>query len=153
MLLRPSEPSAAQTALDTMRDALAGRGSAISTSQAAGATITVLAVPQVGHLAYAVVDGVVLMGLDAADLAAALEAHRSGTTLATDARYEPAFEVAGAHAGNEFWADIPSLLDAAGAILDPGSEVRDILHQIGELAMSASTVDDHLEIHAVLTVR
>lgn len=153
LLLRPIDPVAAQSALDRMRAAIAGRGFAITTSQAAGATINRLAVPQVGDLAYAVVDGVVLMGLDPADLAAALEAHRSGTTLAADARYEPAFEVAGAHAGNEFWADIPSLLDAAGAILDPGSEVRDILHQIGELAMSASTVDDHLEIHAVLTVR
>ena len=153
LLLHPSDPAGASTALERMRAALSTRGSVISTSEAAGATITRVSVPQVGRLAYALVDGVVLAGLDPADVAAALEAHRSGATLATDPRYEPSFTIAGRHAGNEFWADIPALLDAAGAFFDPGSEVRDILHQIGELAMSASTVGDHLEIHAVLTVR
>ena len=78
LLLRPSDPAAAQTALDTMREALVKHGSAISTSQAAGASITSVAVPQVGRLAYALVDGVVLAGLDAADVAAALEAHAVG---------------------------------------------------------------------------
>jgi len=153
LLLRPSDPVAARNALDRVRDTLVVRGSATGTTQAAGATITVLAVPQVGRLAYAMVDGVVLVGLDPTDVAAALEAHASGATLAADPRYEPTFAVAGAHAGNEIWADIPALVDAAVGIFDPGSEVRDILHQIGELAMSASTVDDHLEIHAVLTVK
>ena len=151
-LLRPGDPAAALAALDAIRDALVARGSTVSTSQAAGAVITSLTVPQVGRLAYTMVDGVVLAGLDPADLVAALEAHRSGSALASDPRYEPTFQVAGGHAGNELWADIPALLDAASGIFDPGSEVRDILHQIGELAMSASTVDDHLEIHAVLTV-
>lgn len=153
LLLRPSNPAAAQTALDTMRNALRARGSAIATSQSSGTTITTVAVPQVGRLAYAIVEGVVLAGLDPADLVTALEARRSGTTLAADPRYEPAFEVAGARAGNEIWADLPALLEAASGIFDPGSDVRDILLQIGELAMSASTVDDRLEIHAVLTVR
>lgn len=153
LLLRPSDPAAAQAALDTMRNALRARGSTISTSQASGATITSLAVPPVGRLAYAMVDGVVVAGLDPADLATALEARRSGATLAADPRYETAFEVAGTRAGNEIWADLPALLEAASGIFDPGSDVRDILLQIGELAMSASTVDDHLEIHAVLTVR
>jgi hypothetical protein len=153
LLLRPSNPAAAQAALDRMRDALREHRAAISTSQIGSATITIVSVPQVGRLAYAMVDGVVLAGLDPADLAASLEAHRKQTTLASDPRYERAFAVAGAHAGNELWADIPALLDAASAVFDPGSEVRDILHQIGEGAMSASTVDDHLEIHAVLTVR
>ena len=153
LLLRPSDPAAAQAALDTMRATLVARGSTASTSQAAGVSITTVAVPGVGRLAFAMVDGVVLAGLDPSDVATALEAHQSGSTLAADPRYEPAFGIAGAHAGNEIWADLPALLDAASGIFDPGSEVRDILHQIGELAMSASTVGDHLEIHAVLTVR
>ena len=153
LLLRPSDAAGAQAALDKMRDALITRGSATSTSQASGSILTTIAVPQIGRLTYAVADGVVLASLDAADVAAALEAHRGGTTLDADPRYEPAFAVAGAHAGNEIWADLPALVDAASGIFDPGTEVRDILHQIGELAMSASTVGDHLEIHAVLTVR
>jgi hypothetical protein len=153
LLLHPSDTAAAGTALERMRAALSTRGLAISTSQAAGATITSVSVPQVGRLAYALVDGVVLAGLDPADVAAALEAHQRGTTLAANPRYEPTFKVAGTRAGNEFWADIPALVDAASAFFDPGSEVRDILHQIGELAMSASKVDGHLEIHAVLTVK
>jgi hypothetical protein len=153
LLLRPGDPVAAQAVLGRMRDALVERGSSVSTTRAAGATITSVTVPQVGPLAYSMLDGVVLAGLDPADVAAALEAHRSGATLATDPRYAPTFEIAGTHAGNELWADIPDLLDAASGIFDPGSELRDILHQIGELAMSASTVGDQLEIHAVLTVR
>jgi hypothetical protein len=136
-----------------MRGALVERGSATSTTLAGGVTVTSVAVPQIGRLAYAMVDGVVLAGLDPADVAAALDAHARGDTLATDPRYAPTFEVAGAHAGNELWADIPALVDAASGIFDPGSELRDILHQIGELAMSASTVADQLEIHAVLTVK
>jgi Protein of unknown function (DUF3352) len=153
VLLRPSDAVAAQAALVAMRNALVARGSAMSTTRAAGTTITSIAVPQVGRIAYALADGVVLAALDRDDLAAALEAHRSGETVAMDPRYAPTFEIAGAHAGNELWADIPALLDAASGIFDPGIEVRDILHQIGELGMSASTVGDHLEIHAVLTVK
>jgi len=153
LLLRPRDADAARAAIDTMRAALAAHGSAISTSGAGGVTITLISVPQVGRLAYAMVDGIVLAGLDPADLATALEAHRSGAALAADPRYEPTFELAGRRAGGEFWADIPALLEAASGIFDPGIEVRDILHQIGELAMSASAVDDHLEIHAVLTMR
>jgi hypothetical protein len=153
LLLRPADPAASQTAVDRMRSALVTRGSAVSTSQAAGVTITSVSVPQIGRLAYAALAGVFVIGLDPADVAAALQAHESGATLARDPRYEPAFGIAGAHAGNEVWADIPALVDAASAIFDPGGDVRDILHQIGELAMSASTVGDHLEVHAVLTVR
>ena len=70
-----------------------------------------------------------------------------------DDRYEAPFELAGAHAGNEFWADVPSLVDALAGIFDPGDELRDILHQIGELAISATATDDRLEINGVLTVR
>lgn len=153
LLLRPGDAAAAQAAVDRMRKGLVARGSAISTSQAAGATITTVSVPQVGRLAYAGLDGVFVVGLDPGDVAAALQAHQSAATLARDPRYGPSFGSAGAHAGNELWADIPALVDTASGIFDPGSEVRDILHQIGELAISASTVGDHLEIHAVLTVR
>jgi len=153
LVMRPSDPVAAQKALDRMRDGLVERGSVLGTQTVGDIRITTVTVPQVGRVAYALSDGVLLVGLDPADVAAGLEAHASGETLATDSRYGPVFERAGTHRGNEVWADIPTLLDAATGIFDPGTELRDILHQIGEFAMSASAVDDRLEIHAVLTVK
>src|SRR5439155_866342 len=83
-----------------------------------------------------------LLGLNADDVAAALEAHAAGTTLSRDDRYRSPFELARGRAGNETWADVASLTDGLTAIFDPGSDVRDILHQIGELAISASANDD-----------
>ena len=85
-------------------------------------------------------------------MAAALRAHAAGETVGGDQRYRAAFELAGGRAGNEMWADVPSAVDALAGILDPGSELRDILHQIGELAISATATDDRLEINGVLTV-
>jgi hypothetical protein len=153
ILLRPSDPAAASRALDRMRTALADRGSRVSSRDVAGTRITTITVPSVGGVAYAEQDGVVLLGLDAADVAAAIEAHAGGEPLAADDRYRAPFALAGARAGNELWVDVPSLVDGLAGIFDPGSELRDILHQIGELAISASARDDRLEIHGVLTVK
>jgi hypothetical protein len=153
ILLRPSDATAAQAGLDRIRSALSSRGARVSTSDAAGTTITSIALSQVGTLAYAVADGVVVLGRDPAEVVAALEARAAGETLASDDRHEAAFELAGTHAGNEFWADVPGLVDALAGLFDPGSELRDILHQIGELAVSASANDERLEINGVLTVR
>jgi hypothetical protein len=136
-----------------MRVGLLSRGSTETTARAAGETITSLTVPQVGRVAYAMVDGVVMLALDPAEIAAALDAHATGTTLAIDDRYTAAFKLVGRHAGHEVWADLPGLVDASAGIFDPGTELRDILHQIGALAMSASASDDQLQIHAVLTVK
>jgi hypothetical protein len=153
VLLRPSDPAAGKAALDRIQTALVDRGSTATTQQVEGSTVTEITVPLIGRIAYAVVDEVVLLGLDPADIAAAIEARAAGETLADDERYTSSFELVGAHAGNEIWADISSLTDALASIIDPGSEVRDILHQIGELAMSASAGDDRLDIRSVLTVK
>jgi hypothetical protein len=153
ILLRPSDLAAARAALERMRSALAERGSRVTTDQVAGTTLTTVVVPQIGTLAYAVVDGVVVLGLESDEVSAALEAHAGGETLAEDDRYLAPFELAGAHAGNELWADLPGLVDALAGIFDPGSELRDILHEIGELAASAAANDDRLEINGVLTVK
>lgn len=152
VLLRPADADAAGAALDRMRSALADRGSRVTTSQVAGTALTSIDVPQIGTVAYAVGDGVIVLGLEAADVAAALEGHEANETLAGDERYRAPFELVGERAGNEFWADVPALTDALAGIFDPGDEVRDILHQIGELAISATANDDRLEIHGVLTV-
>ena len=153
VLMRPGDAAAAKGALDRMRSGLADRGSRVTVRQVAGTGVTSVAVPQIGSVAYAMLDGVVVIGLDAADVAAALEAHDAGETLETDDRYSATFELAGRHAGNELWADIPSLVDALAGTFDPGGELRDILHQIGELAASATATDDRLEINGVLTVK
>jgi len=153
VLLRPTDAAAAKASLDRMRSALADRGLSVTTQQVAGTTVTSASIPQIGTLAYALVDGVVILGLDPADVAAALEAHTAGETLDGGDRYVAPFEIGGAHAGNEFWAHIPSLVDALPGIFDPGSELRDILLQIGELAISATAADDRLNIKGVLTVK
>lgn len=152
LLLRPKDADAARSALERMQSSLADRGSRVATARVAGATVTTIAVPQIGRIAYTMVDGVVVLGLDPDDVAAALEAHGTGQTLGSDGRYRAAFELSGGRAGNEFWADVPSAADALAGIFDPGSELRDILHQIGELAISATANDDRLEINGVLTV-
>jgi hypothetical protein len=153
LLLRPSDARAAQMALDRMRDGLAERGSSVATRSVRGVTITSISIPQVARLAYAMVDGVVVVGLDRDDVTASVEAHLDGATLAAHERYAASFEVAGARAGNELWVDLPGLMDASAEIFDPGSEFRDILHQIGELAAAGSASADHLEIRSVLTVK
>lgn len=153
LLLSPSDPAAAQAALERMRAALVDRGATLTTSQAAGRTITSLSVPQIGQVAYALVDGVVLIALEPGDVAAALDAEADHAALGDDERYGGTFELTGAHRGNELWVDVSTLVDAATAVVDPGSELRDILHEIGQLALSASASDDHLEIRGVLTVR
>jgi hypothetical protein len=152
LLLRPSDPAAAQSALDRMRSSLADRGARVTTDDVSGTSLTTIVVPQIGTIAFAMLDGIVVLGLDPDDVAAALEAHAADEALASDDRYRAPFELSGGHAGNEFWADLPTAADALAAIFDPGTEVRDILHQIGELAISATGADDRLEINGVLTV-
>jgi hypothetical protein len=153
LILRPADGAAAHQGLERMRTALVNRGSQASTAAIGGTSVTTIAVPGIGAFAFAELDGVVLIGLRADDLAPALEAHAAGTTLASDGRYRRPFEVAGGRAGNEAWVDLASLTDGLSGIFDPGSELRDILHQIGELAMSASANDDRLEINGVVTLR
>jgi hypothetical protein len=153
LILHPADSAAAHQGLERVRSALASRGSQTSAQPVAGTSVTTIVVPGIGSVAYAELDGVVLIGLDADDVAAALEAHAAGTTLASDGRYGRPFELAGGRAGNEVWADLASLADGLAGIFDLGSELRDILHQIGELAISASANDDRLEINGVLTLR
>ena len=153
LLLQPTDPAAAQAALDRMRAALVERGSSVGRETVRGVAITTIEVPRLASLAYAVVDGVVVIGLASDDVAASVEAHADGRTLAASSRYAAAFELLGGRAGDELWVDIPGLLDAATEIVDPGSEFRDILHQIGELAAAASAQAGRLEVHSVLTVR
>ncbi len=153
LLLRPSDPAAAQAALDRMRAALVEHGSQVTTREEAGVVITIAQVPQFGSVAYAVTEGVVVIGLDGDAVVATLRAHASGDTLGRTDAYNRPFRIAGGRGGNELWINAAGLIELAGEIFDLGAEPRDILNQIGALAMTAPADDSRLEFHAVLTVR
>lgn len=153
LLLRPSDPDAAAAALQRMRRALSDRGASFDETQAGGETITSVEVPEIGTLAYAMHQGVIVVGLSADDVAAALTAHLDGSSLAEDPRYRAAWELAGDRGGNEIWVDAGAMLDSAGESLGVTGDLRDILLQVGAIAMTAPAADDHSEFHFVVTVR
>lgn len=153
LLLRPSDPAGADGALARMRDALVERGSSVETRRVRGVAITSIEIPEIASLAYAMVDGVVVIGLNADDVAASVSARLDGATLAGSELYTAPFALLGAHLGNELWVNLSGLLDASPDFIEPGSEFRDILHQIGELAAAAAASGDHLEVRSVLTVK
>jgi len=153
LLLRPSDPIAAQAALDRMRAALVEHGSLVTTRDEAGVLITIVEVPQIATIAYAMTDGVVVLGWDGDAVAATIQAHASGNTLAQADAYDRPFRIAGGHGGNELWVNARGLIELAGEIFDLGTEPRDILNQIGALVVTAPADDDRLGFHAVLTVK
>jgi hypothetical protein len=155
LLLRPSDPDAAAAALERMRAALEERGASSTTEQVGAATVTSIAVPEIGTIAYAMSEGVIVIGLGVADVTAALEARADGQSLAADPRYTQAWELAGERGGNELWLDVGALVDAAGEELGVTGEARDILLQAGALAMTAPARPDEArsDFHVVLTVR
>jgi Protein of unknown function (DUF3352) len=155
LLLRPSDAEIAAAALARMRDALAERGSAADETVVDGDMITVVDVPELGTVAYAIRDDVIVMAMDPAEVAGALAAQASGESLADSDRYRHAWELAGARGGNEAWVDVGSLVDAAGDELGVTGEARDILLEAGALAVTAPANEDEArsEFHVVLTVR
>jgi hypothetical protein len=153
LLLRPRDPSGLASALTRMRNGLVARGSSVDTRLVRGVPITTIEIPEIASLAYGIVDGVLVIGLNADDVSAAVEARLDAATLAGVERYTAPFALIGAHAGNELWVNLSGLLDASPDLIDQGSEFRDILHQIGELAAAAAASGDHLEVRSVLTVK
>ena len=153
ILLRPEDPDAAEAALSRVVDRLVATGAATErTEEEASATITVLTIPQVGDIAYAAGDGIIILGLGADDVSAAFQSHADGRALAGDDRYIRTFEVAGERAGNEVFVDIGAVVDLLGATIALPDDARDILSRIGSFGFTAPSRDDQLEFHAVLTV-
>jgi hypothetical protein len=152
LLLRPEDPEAAEAALARIVDRLVATGAAERTEEAAGAEITVVAIPGAAEVGYAVRDGIIILGLGADQVAAALEAHAEGNALAGNDRYVRTFEVAGERAGNEVFVDASALFGLMGESLVLPDDVRDILSQIGSFGFTAPSRDDQIEFHAVLTV-
>lgn len=152
ILLRPADVDAASAALARLSEALVDAGATRATVEGAGAELTVLSIPDTGEVAYAVVDDIVILGLGADDVTAAIEAHATGESLGASERYVRTFEVAGTRAGTEAYVDVAAAIDALGEPAELPDDARDILLQIGTGAATAPSREDQIEFHAVLTV-
>ena len=153
ILLRPEDPDAAAETLGRVVDSLTQALGATERVETVGDTeVTTLTVPDIGEVAFAVTDGIVILGLGTDDVAGALEAHADGTGLATTDAYTRTFGVAGERAGNEAFVDIGVIVEILG--LDAGlpDDARDILSSIGTFGFTAPSRDDQIEFHAVLTI-
>ena len=153
LLLRPADPAAALVALDRVRQAIVAHGGSATDRAADGTTVTSVEIPQVGSLAWAVTEDVIVAGLGHEDVAAALAARGEGGTLAENARYRSAWELAGDRGGNEAFVDFGAIADASGDALGTTGDARDILLSIGAIGFTAPARADATEIHVVLTVR
>ena len=152
LLLRPDDPDAAADALARVADRLGAIGGSSDETDLDGTTVTTLAIPDVGELAYAVVDGTVIIGLDVDDVGAAVGAHESGQSLAASDDYRRTFEVAGTRAGAEAYVDVGALVELLGGTAELPDDARDILLQVGSFGLTAPSRPDQIEFHAVLTV-
>ena len=152
VLLRPEDAAAAAASLDRIADSLGGLGARVDRETVDGTEVVTLDLPDVGEVAYAVVDDIVILGFGTDDVLAAIEAHASGATLGASARYLTTFEVAGTRGGNEAWVDVGALVDLVGDGLELPADARDILAQVGTFGVTAPSHDDQIEFHAVLTI-
>jgi hypothetical protein len=155
LLLRPDDAEAATAALELLAERLEAVGATTRTESRDGVDVTILTLPDTGDVAYAIVDGIVILGFSADDVMAAVSAHASGASLAATDAYAQTFEVAGQRAGTEAFVDIGRLwelrvLDDAAA--DLPSDARDILGALGTFGVTVPSRDDQIEFHAVMTV-
>jgi hypothetical protein len=152
VLLRPDDPAAALAALERVAERLSSVGATRRTEDVDGTEIVVLTVPDIGEVAYAMVDEIIIIGLGTADVVAALFAHDSGDSLGTSDAYARTFEIAGTRAGTEAYLDIGALVELMGDEVELPDDMRDILFQIGSFGLTAPSRHDEFEFHAVLTV-
>lgn len=152
LLLRPDDAAAAADAIGRIADRLEALGSDRRSQDHEGVEITTLSLPDFGDVAYAIADGIVIIGLSADDVVAGLDAHATGTSVAHAAAYQRAFDVAGARAGTEAFVDVGAVVDLAGDALTLPADARDILGQVGAFGLTLPSHDDQIEFHAVLTV-
>lgn len=152
LLLRPSDGDAALDMLERLAERLEAAGATRTVQEVEGIEITEIELPDTGAAAYAVVDGIVIIGLSTDDVVAAINAHESGMTLGSSDSYRGTFDLAGDRAGTEAYVDVTAFAELLG--LDAGlpADARDILAQVGSLGLTVPSRDDRIEFHAVLTV-
>ena len=152
LLLRPEDPESVQSMMDNLTDALTDVGGTATTEPAAESEIVTLTLPDTGSASYAVVDGIVILGLAAADVRAALDAGAAGETLDTNEAYAAGFEPMGGRAGTEVWVDVAALFEQLGGGLQLPEDGRDILSRIGTFALTVPSRPEQIEFHAALTI-
>lgn len=152
LLLRPPDPEAAAALLDDVAERLEGTGASVDREQRDGVELVTVDLADLGSLAYAVTDEVIIVGLGAEGVEAALSAHETGDTLDSTDEYTAAYDLAGTRSGNEVLVDPAVLLALLGFGGELPSDARDILAQLGAVAITLPDRGDHLEFHAVLTV-
>jgi Protein of unknown function (DUF3352) len=153
ILLRPEDPDAAVDALERLVDGLgSAMGADSSVETVSGVDVTLVEIPDLGEVAYAVTEGIVIVGFGTDDVQAAIEAHDAGQSLGATDAYRRTFDVAGERAGNEAFVDVGAIVDLLGLDADLPSDARDILSQVGTFGFTAPSRDDEIEFHAVLTI-
>lgn len=152
LLLRPDDADAAAAMLDRIAERLVASGGSRRVEDSDGVEITIVGVPQVGDVAYASVDGVLILALSAEDVRAAVQAHEAGSSLGAGEAYQRTFELAGGRAGNEAYVDVGGLLQLFGVTEALPDDARAILDRIGSFGVTAPSRDDQIEFHAVLTI-
>jgi hypothetical protein len=152
LLLRPPDATAAADAINRIADRLSAIGGSTTSSDVDGTQITTLSIPDTVDVAFAVADGVVVIGLSNDDVAAAITAHADGSSLATSDAYARTFQVAGTRAGTEAYVDVGALVDLAGGTINLPDDARDILSQLGAFGLTLPSRADQIEFHAVLTI-
>ncbi len=152
LLLRPDDADAGAATLARIAERLAAGGGTPRVEESNGVEISIIGVPQLGDVAYASVEGVLILALSADDVRAAIDARETGTSLGAQEAYRRTFELAGTHGGNEIYADIGRILDLLGATEALPADARAILAQIGTFGVTAPSRGDQIEFHAVLTI-
>jgi hypothetical protein len=153
LLLRPSDPQAAVSAMERIRNGIVEHGGSTTDREVDGIIVTSADIPQVASISWAIAEDVIVVGLTFDDVAAALAARTSGEALAENERYRFAWELAGDHGGNEAFVNIGSIVDASPNALGTTGDARDILLSIGAAALTAPARANASELHIVLTVR
>ena len=153
LLLRPEDPDAAADALGRLADGVSSfMGGEARIETVSGVEITAIDVQDVGEVAYAISDGIVILGFGVAGVQAAIDAHADGRSLGASGAYVRTFEVAGERAGNEAYVDIGAVVELLGIDATLPDDARDILRQIGTFGFTAPSRNDEIEFHTVLTV-
>jgi hypothetical protein len=155
LLTRPTDPTTAAASLDVIVGRLADAGATIGTETRDGNEITTLAIPDLGDVAYAIRDDVIVLGFTPDDVAAAIAAHAGDATLGASGEYRDVFAAAGGHDGSRAFVDIGALVELG--LLDEvvaglPDDARDILSQLGAFGISIPAGADSIDFHAAITV-
>jgi hypothetical protein len=103
-------------------------------------------------VAYAVKDGVAILGLGADDVVASLEAEATGKSLAASNSYREAFSLVGNRSGAEIYVQASPLIEPLVGALKLPAESRAILQHVGALGLTMRGAPDGAEFDALITI-